>query len=56
MANIIFNKVVWKVIKNVVKHARLVLLASVEAFIVTFVIFNDKLLSYINICCTTRRC
>jgi hypothetical protein len=50
MANIVFNKATWKVIKDTIKHARLVLLVSAEAFIV----INDKLLYYNNICCTTR--
>jgi hypothetical protein len=34
----------------------LVLLTGAEAFIVIFVVFNDKLLAYNLICCTTRRC
>jgi hypothetical protein len=34
----------------------LILLASVVPFVVIFVVFNDKFLSYNNICCTTHRC
>jgi hypothetical protein len=56
MANIVFDKAARKVIKDAVKHALLVLLAGDEAFVVTFIVFNGKLLSYNNICCTTHRC
>jgi hypothetical protein len=52
IANIVFGKVARKVIMNTIKHTHLVLLAGAEAFVV----FNSKLLSYNNICCTTRRC
>jgi hypothetical protein len=52
IANIVFDKVAQKVIKDTVKHVRFVLLVYAEAF----VIFNDNLLSYNNIYCTTRRC
>jgi hypothetical protein len=51
-ANIVFNKIACKVIKDPIKHTCLVLLTGAEAF----VIINVKLLSYNNICCTTRRC
>jgi hypothetical protein len=56
MASIVFDKAAQKVIKDIIKHAHLVLLAGAEAFVLIFVVFNDKLLSYNNICCTTRRC
>jgi hypothetical protein len=56
MASIVFNKAACKVIKDAIKHIRLVLLVGAEAFVVIFVVFNDKLLSYNNNCCTTRRC
>jgi hypothetical protein len=60
MANIVFDKATQKVIGCHQTHPpclyRLVLLAGAKAFVVIFVIFNDKLLSYNNICCTTRRC
>jgi hypothetical protein len=35
---------------------RLVLLIGVETFVEAFVVFNGKLLSYNNNCCTTHRC
>jgi hypothetical protein len=56
IASIVFDKAAQKVIKDIIKHAHLVLLAGAEAFVLIFVVFNDKLLSYNNICCTTRRC
>jgi hypothetical protein len=60
MANIVFDKAARKVIKDAVKYApclyRLILLVGIVAFIVIFVVFNDKCLSYNNICCTTHRC
>jgi hypothetical protein len=56
VASIVFDKAAQKVIKDVIKHAHLVLLAGVEAFVLIFVVFNDKLLSYNNICSTTHRC
>jgi hypothetical protein len=56
MTNIVFDKATWKVIKDIVKYARLVLLTCADAFIVIFIVFNDKLLSYNNIYCTTRMC
>jgi hypothetical protein len=60
MANFVFDKAAQKVIGCCQTRSpclyRLVLLTGAKAFIVIFVIFNDKLLSYNNICCTTRRC
>jgi hypothetical protein len=53
-ANIVFDKAVQKVIKDIIKHARLVSTAlyfiGIVPFIVIFVVFNDKILSYNNIC------
>jgi hypothetical protein len=51
MANIVFNKVVHKVIKDAIKYDRFVLIVGAEAFVV----INDKILSYNNICYTTGR-
>jgi hypothetical protein len=61
MANIVFNKAVQKSDKG---HYQIcppclycfILLTCIVPFVVIFVVFNDKFLSYNNICCTTHRC
>jgi hypothetical protein len=55
--NIAFDKAVQKVIKDAIKHTRLVSTALYYSQVLYHLLYlMTKFLSYNNICCTTRRC